>query len=232
MTLPIRAQRKNPQFSFFAAVQYAQPTITISACLAGEPVRYDGRSKPQDLFNNVDTLTDANLQRMCPEMAAGFGVPRPAVQLQEYAGQLRAIGVADSSLDVSDALRAFSQHYIDNNTVQAYILKSRSPSCGVANSAVHNSQGQVIHNTGSGLFADKAMAQQKSFIIDSEVLTNPAQLDILLDYCYLLLDLQNSTDNEVVFFCRHHNLPNKTTKAALFIYLQALLHDDLSANTF
>ncbi|WP_299961792.1 DUF523 domain-containing protein [uncultured Roseobacter sp.] len=60
--------------------------ILVSACLLGQPVRYDGSAK---------TVTDALLERwrqegrlvpLCPEVGAGFPTPRPPAEIETAGG--------------------------------------------------------------------------------------------------------------------------------------------------
>ena len=52
--------------------------LAVSACLLGEPVRYDGGSKP---CAEVIELTKKNqVCPVCPERAAGLSCPRPPAE--------------------------------------------------------------------------------------------------------------------------------------------------------
>jgi uncharacterized protein YbbK (DUF523 family) len=70
--------------------------ILISACLMGEPVRYDGKGK---LLSHplIDRWRDeGRLVAFCPELAGGFRVPRPPAEIAERAdGDVVLAGEAD-----------------------------------------------------------------------------------------------------------------------------------------
>lgn len=125
--------------------------IGISACLLGEPVRYDGGDRRNAAI--IDTLGDYfDWVPVCPEVGAGLGVPRPSVRLVDLSGQLRALGVADPSLDVTRTLEAFSHDWLDGaQDLSGFILKSRSPSCGLHDTPRFNAQGEE-QCRGEGLF--------------------------------------------------------------------------------
>ena len=54
--------------------------IGISACLAGQPVRYDGSAaKAEHLTGTLAKYLD--FHPVCPEVGCGMGVPREAVRL-------------------------------------------------------------------------------------------------------------------------------------------------------
>ena len=112
-----------------------QPTIAVSACLLGQPVRYDGQEKSQPLI--IDFFVHRHSDRIklvpfCPEVGAGLGVPRAKIQLVQQKGQpIRVLGVKNHTLDVTDAIQSYAREFLQQHPeVCFFIVKSRSPSCG------------------------------------------------------------------------------------------------------
>lgn len=126
-----------------------KPRIGVSACLLGVPVRYDGGHKRVAWV--VDALAaECELVAICPETAIGLGTPRPPIQLVAHAGAVRAHGVADPTVDVTDALRAYARDCaVDYADLSGYIFKSRSPSCALTDAPVAGRDGA----TQPGIFA-------------------------------------------------------------------------------
>ncbi|WP_177419564.1 DUF523 domain-containing protein [endosymbiont of Lamellibrachia barhami] len=124
------------------------PKVGISACLLGEPVRYDGRHKYA--VQIVETLSDVvSWVPLCPETEAGLGVPRPPVELIGSPDRFRVVGVENPGLDVTTTLLDFSQQKVQNlGRISGFILQSRSPSCGLK-SALFRGSGLL----GAGVFA-------------------------------------------------------------------------------
>lgn len=153
---------------FYPDTHTLKPRIAISACLAGQQVRYDGASKSlpeMDLFEQQFQLV-----AICPEVGAGLGVPRPPVQLVQTALGLRALGRDDASLDVSDHLIAYRQSSCSDLSAQpisGYIFKSRSPSCGLHSTPVFDDKGQLLHLS-SGLQADYFQRQMPWLVFREE----------------------------------------------------------------
>ncbi len=60
-----------------------KPRILVSACLLGQPVRYDGKGKP--LFHPLldRWKEEGRLVAFCPEMAAGMPAPRPPAEIAD-----------------------------------------------------------------------------------------------------------------------------------------------------
>ena len=126
-----------------------KPRIAVSACLTGQPVRYDGGNRYHGTVARV-LRRWLVLQEYCPETAIGLGVPRPPIQLTRTADGLRVRGVTDSRQDVTHALRGFADTL--PASLSGAVLKARSPSCGVNNTPVWSEQGAHL-DTASGAFA-------------------------------------------------------------------------------
>ena len=112
----------------------------------------------------------------CPELAAGLGCPRPPIELVQGEGSppstastvqprgsvppIRVLRV-DRQGDATDALLAACEAEADalarTGGVDGFLLKSRSPSCGLA-SPLHDAAGREI-GTAPGLWA--ALARER-----------------------------------------------------------------------
>lgn len=129
------------------------PLVGISACLAGLPVRYDGRDR-FSLLVAEQIAPHCRLLPFCPEAVAGMGIPRAPIQLVQTASGIRARGRDDPAVDVTDRLQTVSA--IVSRVYPrlcGFILQSRSPSCGLGTTPVFDPQGRQITSAGSGLFA-------------------------------------------------------------------------------
>lgn len=136
-----------------------KPTIGISACLLGEKVRYDGKDKRSaSLMTRV--LPAIEPHAMCPEVAIGLGVPRPRIHLINKTYKIRAVGIDDPEMDVTERLSEFARKYVTMSSainvkipICGFIFKSKSPSCGVGSTLIYTEEG-VKNNIGNGVFAD------------------------------------------------------------------------------
>ncbi|MFP5522375.1 2-thiouracil desulfurase family protein [Peptococcus simiae] len=99
--------------------------ILVSACLLGEPCRYDGRDNG---LPAVRALADRfTLCPICPEVAGGLPIPRPPAERQG-----RAVRTAAGE-DVTAAYRlgaAKALALARDRGIRLAILKAKSPSCG------------------------------------------------------------------------------------------------------
>jgi uncharacterized protein YbbK (DUF523 family) len=114
--------------------------ILISACLLGQPVRYDGRASSTDRADLLRSWqNEGRLVPICPEVAGGLGVPRPPAELVGGTGDAVLDGEARlltaEGADVTDAYLAGARLALaaaQTHQVACAILKARSPSCGTS----------------------------------------------------------------------------------------------------
>ena len=101
--------------------------ILVSACLLGEPCRYDGKAMPCEAV--IALAERRTLIPVCPEVLGGLPTPRTPSEVQSDGRVLDAKGIdrtAAFEAGAREALRIAQEH----GCAQA-ILKENSPSCGV-----------------------------------------------------------------------------------------------------
>lgn len=128
--------------------------VGVSSCLLGEEVRYDGRHKREPYLTEV--LGDrVRFVPVCPELDIGLGVPREPIHLLAGAGDVRLVGV-DSGNDHTVPMRAYGERRVDELRragLDGYVLKSRSPSCGLGDVPVHDATNGEVVDHDRGRFA-------------------------------------------------------------------------------
>ena len=100
--------------------------ILLSACLAGENVRFDGKIK--NVLPNINELYEKyDVILVCPEVMGGLPVPRPQSEIK--VGRVMNIEGKDVTENfrkgAEETLRLAKEH-----KVEFAILKQSSPSCG------------------------------------------------------------------------------------------------------
>lgn len=127
----------------------ALPRVGISSCLLGEAVRYDGDHRKQsDLLLALEGQVE--WVSICPEVELGLGVPRETIQIETQGAELRLI-TCESRQDLTRAMQTWARERISALTAQrisGYVLKARSPSCGIGSVRVEGLNRKV-----SGMFA-------------------------------------------------------------------------------
>ena len=100
--------------------------ILVSACLLGEPCRYDGKSKPCEAVLRLQDRHE--LIPVCPEVMGGLPVPRIPSECQSDGSVINRIGA-----DVTAEYRAGAMAVLEiakQSGCEVAILKERSPACG------------------------------------------------------------------------------------------------------
>lgn len=149
--------------------------LGTSACLLGQEVRFDGGHK-RDRFLTDSLSNFVEFVSYCPELAIGMGVPRPAIHLEGDSTNPRIVGVHDKSLDVTERLVKYSAETCKKlPEISGYILKSKSPTCGMERINVYKENGQATKD-GIGVFARELIKQYPYLPIEDEGRLNDAVL--------------------------------------------------------
>lgn len=133
--------------------------VGLSACLGGHEVRYNGGHKQSSLCLN--TLSKHfNFKTFCPEVAAGFGTPRPTMRLTGNPESPKLTFSNDETADLSEQLiSGFENKLAEIGSLDGYILMRNSPSCGLERVKVYQPNGHPHPTPGIGLFA-KALKEK------------------------------------------------------------------------
>lgn len=117
-----------------------RPRIGISACLLGEPVRYNGGDKRDAWL--VETLgPQVEWVPVCPEVEAGFGTPREPMELARDPRHGVVLMTTRARVDLTSALREFAERRVAELAaldLDGYVLKAGSPSCAISTTINEN----------------------------------------------------------------------------------------------
>ncbi|MGL4742379.1 MAG: YbgA family protein [Sarcina sp.] len=133
---------------------WEKPIIIVSACLNGEKCRYNGESSPFKLLKELATYIE--LESICPEVGIGLKVPRDTIKIVGDEHNIKIIE-SESQNDLTSKMIEFSKEKIleyNKRDIDAFILKGRSPSCGIKDVKIYKSEEKgAISIKGSGVFA-------------------------------------------------------------------------------
>ncbi|WP_210397860.1 DUF523 domain-containing protein [Motiliproteus sediminis] len=156
--------------------------ILISRCLLGEPVRYDGAGKAVTHALLRLWQQQGRLVPVCPEMAGGLGCPRPAAEIRGGRGSRVLDGQAQvTTSDGLNVSRAFIRgaevalHLCRTHDIRYALLKSRSPSCGNAETYDGSFSGSLV--AGEGVTAALLQRHGIHCYNESQLQQLAAQLD-------------------------------------------------------
>jgi len=127
--------------------------LGISSCLLGRKVRYDGGHKLDHYL--VDTLGPfVDYVPVCPEVEAGFPVPREAFRLVGDPTAPRLV-TQKTRQEHTERMQQWAQRKLEEleqAELCGFIFKSQSPSSGMERVKVYNERG-VAEKKGVGIFA-------------------------------------------------------------------------------
>lgn len=153
-----------------------RPRLGVSACLLGKPVRFDGGHKKNNyilssLSNHIDFVS------VCPEMEAGFGTPRPTMQLRQQGDEIRLVFSKTPHNDVTDQLTHYSTNKVNElKDLDGFIFKKDSPSCGAFRVPVVIHKDGFKNRQGTGLFAKAFMERHPLIPVEEEGRLNDSVL--------------------------------------------------------
>ncbi len=146
----------------------AEVRIGISACLLGQPVRYDGGHK-RDAFLTESLARFVTFVPVCPEVEIGLGTPRESLRLERAPRGMRLVEPR-TGRDHTSAMRAYAEarvRALARLDLSGYVLKERSPSCGMEGVRTYDARG-VPAASGRGLFAEALLARCPLLPVEEE----------------------------------------------------------------
>ena len=127
--------------------------IGISSCLLGNEVRWNsGHKLDKYLTRTLGQFVE--YVPVCPEVEAGFGVPRESFRLVGDPDTPRLV-TFKSKTDHTDRMVAWAGKRVkelEKEDLCGFVFKSDSPSSGMIRVKVYNEKG-MPHKVGIGIFA-------------------------------------------------------------------------------
>ncbi len=127
--------------------------VGISSCLLGNEVRWNSGHK-LDKYLTYTLGQFVEYVPVCPEVEAGFGVPRESFRLVGDPDNPRLV-TFKSKTDHTDRMVAWARKRVrelEKEDLCGFIFKSDSPSSGMIRVKVYNEKG-MPHKIGIGIFA-------------------------------------------------------------------------------
>jgi uncharacterized protein YbgA (DUF1722 family)/uncharacterized protein YbbK (DUF523 family) len=129
--------------------------VGVSSCLLGAKVRFDGEHKRDGFL--VDQLGPfVEWVPVCPEAEVGMGIPRESVRLVRLAGSGPRMLGNRSGEDWTGRMSRFAARRVRAlEGLVGYVLKAKSPSCGMERVKLYDGtdKGARVTRDGVGLFA-------------------------------------------------------------------------------
>ncbi|MFP2514191.1 YbgA family protein [Buttiauxella agrestis] len=174
-----------------------KPVIGISGCLTGSTVRFDGGHKRMGFV--MDGLAQwVNFKPICPEMAIGLPVPRPALRLvQTGEGELRMRFSHAPHDDVTDKMTAFADSYLSSlGGLSGFIVCAKSPSCGMERVRLYDEKGNRGRKEGVGIFTQALLEKYPWLPVEEDGrLHDPVLRENFVERVFALHELNTLREN-------------------------------------
>jgi uncharacterized protein YbgA (DUF1722 family)/uncharacterized protein YbbK (DUF523 family) len=118
-----------------AVNSWPKPRVVISRCLGFEACRYNGEIIREDFVGRIEPYVE--YVTVCPELEIGLGVPRDPVRIVSDGKALRLVQPIGGA-DLTEKMNRFCREFLDGvGEVDGFLLKTRSPSCGIGDVRVY-----------------------------------------------------------------------------------------------
>lgn len=136
--------------------QFPRPRIIASRCFEFDACRYNGQLIHNNFVASLAPYVD--FIPVCPELEIGLGVPRDPIRIISGSGGRRLVQPSTGK-DLTDAMNGFADGFLGRlSDADGFILKSRSPSCGLKDAAEFpDAENETASGKGAGFFASKVL---------------------------------------------------------------------------
>ncbi|MEO0084397.1 MAG: DUF523 and DUF1722 domain-containing protein [candidate division WOR-3 bacterium] len=135
-------------------LESTKPNIVISKCLGFANCRYDGSIVMDETVSRLKPYV--NYIPICPEIEIGLGVPRDPIRIVNFGGKLY-LYQPTTKRDITKEMLSFVNSYLNSlSDIDGFILKYRSPSCGINSTKIYHSFDDNARTTvGAGFFGSE-----------------------------------------------------------------------------
>lgn len=147
--------------------EFARPRLVLSRCLELEKVRYNGEKIAYDFVRELEPFVD--LVPVCPEVEIGLGVPRDPIRLIDGNDGVR-LYQPSTGRDLTTEMEDFSESFLSSlPPVDGFLLKNRSPSCGISDVRLHTEQGNPSSSgKRPGMFGEAVIERFGDMAVEDE----------------------------------------------------------------
>lgn len=146
---------------------FPKPIVYASKCLGFAACRYNGVTIHDDFIERLKP--HVTYISGCPEVDIGLGVPRDPVRII-LQNSTRYLVQPTTQRDVTEAMRKCTTNILDNlEVVDGFILKSRSPSCGIKDTKYFpKMEKSAALGKGPGIFGEAVLKRFPEYPIEDE----------------------------------------------------------------
>jgi uncharacterized protein YbgA (DUF1722 family)/uncharacterized protein YbbK (DUF523 family) len=197
-----------------------KPRVIISKCIEFESCRYNGQIISSNAVKELKSFIE--FLPICPEVEIGLGIPRDPIRII-YKDKKKQLIQPNTNRNITDLIHIFAQSYLkDQKDIDGFILKSRSPSCGIKEVKIYSEDSSVSPiGKSSGFFAKQVLEHFPLVAIEDEGrLRNPTIREHFLRRIYMFsrfreVKIQRSIQALIQFHTNNKFLINAYNQAKL-----------------
>jgi len=148
--------------------KFTRPNVVVSKCLCGERCRWDGDRLAYPFIRALRRY--ARIIPVCPEVEIGLGVPRDRIILVSEKSRL-ALYQSGPRRHLARKMNSFARQFLKSHPdTDGFILKHKSPSCGIRKVKLYASiaPDAGFVRRGTGFFAAQVLEQFSHTPIEDE----------------------------------------------------------------
>jgi len=163
---------------------YPKPNIVVSKCIEFDHCRYDGSIIRSDQVRELKSFV--HFIPVCPEYEIHLGIPRDPIRLVKKDKTIELIQPSTGKTMTRDMNIFIDGFFNTLKDIDGFILKSRSPSCGLSDVKVYSSMEKgPAAGKSSGIFGGRVKQSYSNLAIEDEGrLRNPLIRDYFLKRIY------------------------------------------------
>lgn len=150
---------------------FTKPTIVISKCIEHDHCRYDGSMITSEVVQMLKPYV--NFVTVCPEMAIGLPAPRESLRIVRDEKMVDHLVFSQNGKEKTEDMLIFSTTFLEGLNraeIDGFILKHRSPSCGMNDVKMYKGIGKsnVIPGKTNGIFGAKVLELYPNVPVENE----------------------------------------------------------------
>jgi uncharacterized protein YbgA (DUF1722 family)/uncharacterized protein YbbK (DUF523 family) len=144
-----------------------KPVVLASKCLEFAACRYNGLMISSDVVKALTRYVE--FIPVCAEVEIGLGVPREPIRVASIKGELRLLQPSTGA-ELTAKIKRFTAEFLDAlPAVDGFILKSRSPSCGIKDVKVFRGvEKEAAEGKGVGFFGGAVVERFPNHPVEDE----------------------------------------------------------------
>ena len=146
---------------------FPKPNIFSSKCLGFARCRWNGEVVQDEFIEKLKP--QVNFITACPECEIGLGMPRDPIRIVFQKGSYMLMQL-NTGKDITDKMNEFVSGYLKSlKGIDGFILKDRSPSCGIKDVEVYSGlePSRSIQKT-SGFFGREVLRHFPNIAVETE----------------------------------------------------------------